>query len=127
MIKPQYSIYLDDVKIGASQLENADAPMGVVFGKIHFDGIKSGYDFFVDFCLKEGIAYIDDARERIIMINDFLRLRVLNSKGVEIRGLGNQVSGSDADFFEIYLLGIPYPFYEEEFEEHVKAYNNQAY
>jgi hypothetical protein len=29
----------------------------------------------------------------------------------------------DREEFEISLEGIPYPFYEEEFPHHVKAYN----
>ena len=29
----------------------------------------------------------------------------------------------DSDTFDITVLGITYPFYEEEFPHHVKAYN----
>jgi hypothetical protein len=29
----------------------------------------------------------------------------------------------DSDVFEFTILGIPYPFYEEQFSHHVKAYN----
>ena len=44
---------------------------------------------------------------------------------MEIKGVGNQISGMDSDEFEISLEGVPYPFYEEEFPHHVKAYYNQ--
>jgi hypothetical protein len=31
----------------------------------------------------------------------------------------------DSDVFEITILGISYPFFEEEFPHHVRAYNDQ--
>ncbi|MDB5062978.1 MAG: hypothetical protein JWP67_2821, partial [Mucilaginibacter sp.] len=30
-----YDVFLDNIKIGQTELEKADAPMGVVFGKIN--------------------------------------------------------------------------------------------
>jgi hypothetical protein len=31
----------------------------------------------------------------------------------------------DTDGFEINVIGIPYPFYEEQFPNHVKEYNEK--
>lgn len=39
MTKNLYTIYLDNILIGTTELEKADAPMGVVFGVIHFSNI----------------------------------------------------------------------------------------
>ncbi len=33
------------------------------------------------------------------------------------------VSGMDSDSFDITIVGIAYPFNEEEFPHHIKAYN----
>ena len=44
----EYDIFLDDLKIGVTKLEKADAPMGVVFGNIYGDDNKLGYDFLRD-------------------------------------------------------------------------------
>jgi hypothetical protein len=51
-------------------------------------------------------------------------LKVLDRNGKEIIGqLGCNVDGMDSDIFEITILGVPYPFYEEEFPHHVKTYH----
>ena len=51
-----YDIILDSKKIGATELENTDAPMGVVFRRIMFDHIDSGYDFLKTYCVKNNIV-----------------------------------------------------------------------
>ena len=50
-------------------------------------------------------------------------LIIKNESGTIIKGIGNQISGMDSEGFDITILGISYPFYEEEFPHHVKAYN----
>jgi hypothetical protein len=126
MTTKRYDIFLDNKIIGTTELEKADAPMGIVFGQIHFTDIVSGYDFFKTYCLKNNIELADDYPEdRLILTRTIKSLKVRNESGVEIKGLGNQISGMDGDEFEITLESVPYPFFEEEFPHHVKAYNDQ--
>lgn len=55
-----YTIYLDKIKLGTTLFEKADAPMGVVFGKIEFDKINIGYQFIKDYCLANNIELTYD-------------------------------------------------------------------
>ncbi len=119
-----YDIFLDENKIATTELEKADAPMGVVFGKVMFDSIVSGYDFFKAYCVTNHIEIITDyPDDRLIATSDIPKLRVINQNGIEIKGQGINIEGIDSDNFDITILGISYPFYEEEFPHHVKAYN----
>ncbi|MEJ2880117.1 hypothetical protein [Pedobacter sp. GR22-6] len=121
-----YDIFLDNNKIGTTELEKGDASMGGVFGKITFINISSGYDFFKTYCVTNDIELVTDYPEdRLILTRTINNLAVKNEVGIEIKGVGNQISGMDSDEFEISLEGVPYPFYEEEFPHHVKAYDNQ--
>lgn len=126
MAKKLYDIFLDEQKIGTTELEKADAPMGGVFGKINFLNISLGYDFFKSYCVANKIELVADYPEdRLIFTRTINNLAVKNEHGLEIKGLGNQISGMDSDGFEISLEGISYPFFQEEFPHHVKAYHNQ--
>lgn len=121
-----YDIFLDNNKIGTTEFEKGDAPMGGVFGKITFINISSGYDFFKTYCVTNDIELVTDYPEdRLILTRTINNLAIKNELGMEIKGVGNQISGMDSDEFEISLEGVPYPFYEEEFPHHVKAYYNQ--
>ena len=119
MATKRYSIFIDNKIIGTTELEKADAPMGVVFGQINFVEIISGYDFFRKYCIENNIELtFDDPEEKVIATRTIKSLEVRDENGVEIQGLGNQVSGMDGDEFEITLEGIAYPFFEEEFPHH---------
>jgi hypothetical protein len=119
-----YNIILDDNKIGTTQLEKADVPMGIVFGQINFVNINSGYDFFKNYCQAKNIEIITNYPiDKLIATADIPNLKVFDNSGVEIKGVGTNVSGMDSDTFEITVLGISYPFYQEEFPHHVNAYN----
>lgn len=120
----EYSIHIGDFKLGTTKLEKADAPMGVVFGDINFVEQNMGYDFIKNYCESMNIELASDFPEdKLISTMTIDTLIVKNEKGIEIKGIGNQISGMDSDVYEITLLGVPYPFYEEEFPHHVKAYN----
>ncbi len=124
LMNKTYDILLDGNKIGTTELEKADAPMGVVFGKINFINIISGYDFFKTHCLTNNIKIVTDyPDDKLIQTSDIPNLIVIDETGTKIKGIGANVSGMDNDVFDITVLGIPYPFYEEEFPHHVKAYN----
>ncbi|MCO6358475.1 hypothetical protein [Roseivirga pacifica] len=119
-----YKILLDGEEIGTSKLEKADAPMGVVFGEIIFEKIEWNYDSIKSYCLTNNIEIANDYPEdKLISTRTIDSLIIRNEKGVEIKGVGNQISGMDSEGFEISIEGIAYPFYEEEFPHHVKSYN----
>ena len=122
----QYTIKLDNQIIGTSLLELADAPMGVVFGKIEFINIDSPYELIKSYCAKNNITVnFDDPEVRFIDTQNIPNLKVYNEQGKEINGLaGSSISGMVNDGYEITILGIPYPFFEEEFPHHVKDYQN---
>lgn len=126
MTKKRYNIFLDDKIIGTTELEKADAPMGVVFGNVTFDNIVSGYDFLKTYCLTNNIEIITDySDDKLIATTDIPNLKVINPNGIEIKGQGTNINGMDSDVFEITISGVSYPFFEEEFPHHVKAYNDQ--
>jgi hypothetical protein len=121
-----YDVLLDNKKIGTTELEKADAPMGVVFGKLIFDNIVSGYEFFKNYCLNNGIKLIaDDPDNRLVMTSDIPNLSIINQNGIEIKGQAINIEGMDCDSFDVTFLGISYPFFEEEFPHHIRAYNDQ--
>ena len=126
MTTKQYDILLDNNKIGTTELEKSDAPMGVVSGKVMFDKIVSGYDFFVNYCLNNDVKIITDYPDgKFITTANIPNLKVINPNGIEIKGQGAYIEGMDSDVFEVIILGISYPFFENEFPHHVKAYNDQ--
>ncbi len=126
MTTKRYSILLDDKIIGTTELEKADASMGVVFGNVTFNNIVSGYNFLRTYCLSNNIEIITDYPEdKLIETTNIPNLKVINRNGIEIKGQGTSISGMDSDIFEITIPGVSYPFFEEEFPHHVKAYNDQ--
>ena len=60
--------------------------------------------------------------DKIISTMSISELKVTNESGIEITGIGNQISGMDHEEYKIEIFGIPYPFYEEEFPHHVAEY-----
>lgn len=121
-----YKIFLDGSKIGVSELEKADAPMGVVFGKINFTEGNLNYEFFSDYCKRNSIEVgFEYPEDKLISTRSIPTLIVTNEKGIEIKGSGTHICGMDSDGFEIEIFGVPYPFYEEEFPHHVKEYNER--
>ena len=126
MTTKRYDILLDNKKIGISKLEKADAPMGVVCGKLTFNENVSAYDFLKAYCLNNCIKIITDYPEdKLIVTGDIPNLKVINPNGVEIKGQVTNVEGMDSDFFEVIIIGVSYPFFEDEFPHHVKAYRDQ--
>lgn len=120
-----YKIVLADEEIGSSKLEKADAPMGVAFGKLIFNNCNFGYDQIKEYCLKNDIELASDyPDDKMISTMTISELKVFNENGIEIKGVGNQITGMDNEEYEISILGISYPFYEEEFPYHVEHYNN---
>lgn len=121
----KYFIKIEGKLIGYSDLEKADAPMGVAFGLIDFIGIESPYEFLKEYCLNKQIelAY-DYPEDKMISTMSIPDLKITSDNGIEIKGIGNQITGMDNEEYEISIFGIPYPFYGEEFPHHVKEYEN---
>ena len=121
----KYLIKIEGKLIGYSDLEKADAPMGVAFGLIEFNGIVSPYEFLREYCLNNQIELATHYPEdKMISTMSIPELKITSDNGIEIKGIGNQITGMDNEEYEISIFGIPYPFYEEEFPHHVKKYEN---
>ena len=104
MVKKQYEILLDDKRIGTTELEKADAPMGVVSGEIIFNNIVSGYEFFKKHCLLNKIGTTADYPEdRFIATMNIPNLKVFSENGIEIKGQAVSVEGFDNECFEIVI------------------------
>lgn len=116
-----YDILLDNIKIGVTKLENADVSMGVVFGRINFIDIDSGYAFFKTYCLKNDIEFQHDIDTGLISSRTIPDLHVFDILGYEIKGDTCYIAGTDTDHFEIYIEAVPFPFYGQEFQHHVIA------
>ena len=94
---------------------------------IEFIGIESPYKFFKEYCLKKQIelAY-DYPEDKMISTKSIGELKITRDNGIEIKGVGNQITGMDNEEYEISIFGIPYPFYEEEFPQHLKEYEKKV-
>jgi hypothetical protein len=119
-----YHIYLDEQLIGTTQLEKADAPMGVAYGKMIVSEATFGYKFLKDYCASNMIDLACDFPEdNLIATTTIKTLIVKDENGVILPAEDNQITGMDATGFEISLEAIPYPFYGEEFPHHKEAYD----
>ncbi len=122
-MKKKYIIEVNNERIGYTEFEYADTPMGVVHGKIIFDDIQSPYDFFKTHCLKNNIQVnIDYPSERIIDTVVIPKLKVYLENGDELKGWGGAITGMDSDCFEIQFGGITHELMKSEFESHYIEY-----
>jgi hypothetical protein len=121
-----YRILLNNEEIGTPSLEMADPPMGVVIGKISFLRTPSPFHLFLAHCREHNIIVNSaEPEDEFIETQVIPQLRVLRTDGVEIRGQGCCISGFKEDGYHITILGIPYPFFGEEFPHHRKAYDER--
>ena len=122
-----YRVELDGQVLGETALESADPPMGVVSGKVKFAYDDCPYALFKDYCRVHGIPINQDEDEfGYIDTQNIPGLRVFRSDGIEIVGVpGTSIRGFREDGYEITILGVPYPFYAEEFLHHCEAYDRQ--
>ena len=122
-----YRIELEGRLVGTTRLETADPPMGVIGGKVIFSIPDSPYSFFKSYCEARRISINRDEEEvEFIDTRNIDTLKVYRDDGIEIAGIpGDSISGFQADGYYVTILGVPYPFYEEEFPHHCEAYKNR--
>ncbi|MEN0054600.1 MAG: hypothetical protein AAGC65_13085 [Mucilaginibacter sp.] len=120
-MKKVYDILLNKIRIGTTKLENADVPMGVVFGQIDFVDTTSKYTFFRNYCLENKIDFEDYPRDKLISTSIIPHLTVYEASGYMIKGEGCFISGMDETKFDIYIHGITDLLYREEFPHRIKT------
>lgn len=98
--------------------------MGVVQGKVSFHASVTPFQLFLNYCYAHAITPNGADPELEFIDTPFIPdLRVIRDDGMEIRGQGCCIIGFKDDGYEIIIVGVPYPFYAEEFPHHCKAYN----
>ena len=121
-----YRVHLNGKEIGTTLLERADPPMGVVLGKVSFSIPGSPYYLFLDYCRSHDVPvnYLEPDDE-LIHTDVIPDLRIFRADNTEISGQGCCIEGMKEDGYYVTILGVPYPFYAEEFPHHCKAYDEQ--
>ncbi|HEY8991449.1 MAG TPA: hypothetical protein VIM46_05705 [Luteolibacter sp.] len=121
-----YRLLLDGNEIGTTALESGDPPMGIVCGKISFHVAESPYRLILDHCLTHKIIVNGNEPEHEFIDTQIIpSLQVFRKDGLEIAGQGCCVAGFKEEGYEITILGVPYPFYGEEFLHHCEAYDQR--
>ena len=119
-----YRVCLSGEEIGTTALESADPPMGCVSGVIAFCVSTSPYHLFLNHCQLHNVTVNEiDPEHEFIDTQTIPDLRVFRADGFEISGIGRCIVGFREGGYEITVLGIPYPFYAEEFPHHRRAYD----
>jgi len=120
-----YRIELAGKIIGETRLESADPPMGVIGGRIVFTIPDDPYVLFKSYCQSHGIPIHQDEEDcGFIATANIDGLKVFRTDGLEIAGIpGASICGFREDGYEITILGVPHPFYGEEFSHHRAAYD----
>ena len=122
-MKKLYQIELNGVKIGTTDFEFADTPMGVVHGKINFKNIDSPYELFRNHCLKHKVQ-INDDNPKLKLIDTVVipDLKIYIENGTELTGWGGAITGMDNDEYNIQFGGISSELMKSEFKHHYDEY-----
>jgi len=122
-LNKKYNIELNKVKIGTTNFEFADVPMGVVHGKIYFENIESPYEHFKNHCTKFDVQLIDnDSNLKSIDTGIIPDLKVFLENGIELIGWGASIIGMDNVDYEIQFSGISAEIMQTEFKHHFDEY-----
>ena len=122
MNSTHFSILLDNKKIGITNLEKADVPMGVVFGQISLINIADGYTFFKDYCVKNIIGITKYPEDKFISTRHIPNLQVFDNDRAEIKGVATSVAGQGNSDFEITIEGVPHSMFISKFGHHIEKY-----
>ena len=122
-MKKTNHIALNGVKIGTTNFEFADAPMGVVYGKISFENVKSPYELFRNHC-REYKVQINEDEPKLKLIDTVVipQLKVYLEDGTELDGWGGAITGMDEEEYQIQFGGITSELMQTEFKHHYEAY-----
>lgn len=121
----KYKIVLGGNEIGYSLLEKADVPMGVVFGDLVISNDTFSFEYLLAYCKEHNIELSEYPEDSFFQTTQSIAsLKVFSPNGKEIKGIGNQLTIIKGETNEISILGIPYSLFEEEFPQHIEAYNN---
>lgn len=107
--------------MGSTLLERADAPMGVVFGKLFPVDESFNTEWIRNYC-SENKVEITASEVDFIQTSHLLRLSVMSETAIEIEGQCSYLSGNDSDGFDITIEGIPCSLFITEFEHHWLEY-----
>jgi hypothetical protein len=122
-LRKTYRIELNEVKIGTTDFEFADTPMGVIHGKINFENVKSPYELIKNHCKKHNVIInINDKKLKFIDTQVIPELKVYLENGTELNGWGGAISGMEKDDFEIQFGGITSEIMQTEFKHHYEQY-----
>lgn len=121
----RYVVKINGTRIGYTEFESGDPPMGVVFGVMIFDDIKSGYAFLKEYCNKHNVVINEEDGEfRYISSQGLPGVVIESEDGTQIKGLATNIRGSDEGWFEVEVIGISNPLYDKEFSHHREKYND---
>ncbi|OSY87941.1 hypothetical protein WH52_07820 [Tenacibaculum holothuriorum] len=112
-----FSVFLDEIKIGTTKLENRDSSMGVAFGKINIINKEFDYDFIKKFCIENDIEInFDDNNQKLISTRNISNFKIFKtSNNIEIESeIGCNLEGMNEEGFQITVLGISNSFFEKE-------------
>ena len=120
----EYKIFVEDILIGTTNFEFADASMGVVYGKVNFIDIENPYFFFKKYCDTNDIDYhfIDD--EKYIQTFELKHIKINRSDSYFIRN-GASFCGFD-EYFQIEMYNISSEIMKSEFLYHYYDYYGET-
>lgn len=119
----RFYLQLDGKRIGYTEFEHADPPMGLVHGKIVFDNIGAPYELFRDHCIKYGVPInFDELDEQLIDTTVIPQLSFFLPDGGEFKGNGAAINGIGPDDFSIDFYGVPLALMKTQFEHHYINY-----
>ncbi len=123
----KYILKLNNEIIGYTKFEYADPPMGIVHGKIVFNGIDSPYNFFKKHCTNFNVQINSDFPEDEFIATVIIpQLELFLENGEQLKGWGGAISGLGKDDFEIQFCGITSEVMQTEFSHHyVKYYGKE--
>lgn len=122
-MKKIYILKVSGKRIGHTEFEHADPPMGIVYGEIIFDNIEFPYKFLKEYCVKNNVKINTDyPNDYLISTGIIPQLKVYLPNGKELNGWGAAITGMDSDKYAIQFEGINSELMQLEFEHHYNGY-----